>query len=123
MGTLSGMSLAPLDFLAGTACTLCPGTIPWGAGWYLIAENTRVEAGPFATEEEAVDAAWWLDDQAMGVHPAWEQGEKYGDDAEEYDGPPYQPRYSAHGLLVGSRVRDRKKKPEETPEMASSLSA
>lgn len=86
-------ALAPLDFLAGTVCQLTPGTIPWGPGWFLIAANSRVEAGPFLTEESARHAAGWLHDNAMGVHPS-----------------PWQPRYSAVGLIIGSRVRDRSKK-------------
>lgn len=80
-----------MDVLAGTACQLVPGTIPWGPGWYLVAANTRVEAGPFLTEEAAAHAARWLDNQCLGVHPA-----------------PYVPRHSRTGLLIGSRVRDRK---------------
>lgn len=103
------MSLAPLDFLAGTVCQLTPGTITWGPGWYLIAENTRVEAGPFATEEDAEKAAWWLDEECLGVHPAYEEG------------LPYRPRFSAHGLLVGSRVRDRKKKDTMVDDTAQEL--
>jgi hypothetical protein len=81
-----------MDILTGTICQITPGTIRWGPGWYLIADNTRVEAGPFLTAESARHAADWLEDQALGVHPA-----------------PYAPRYSAVGLLVGSRVRDRRK--------------
>jgi hypothetical protein len=82
----------PLDVLSGTICQLAPGTIPWGPGWYLVAVNTRVEAGPFLTPRDAERAADWLDDNALGVHPA-----------------PWTPRYSATGLLVGSRVRDRRR--------------
>lgn len=87
------MTLAPLDFLAGTVCQITPGTIPWGPGWYLIAANTRVEAGPFLTQDTATHAADVLDARSEGVHPA-----------------PWEPRYSAIGLLIGSRVRDRGKK-------------
>lgn len=104
---------APQDYLATTVCQLTPGTIPWGPGWFLIAANDRVEAGPFLTEDAALYAGDWLEDSCMGVHPAWELGVKY-DDGEEYDGPPYQPRYSAVGLIVGSRVRDRGKKKGDT---------
>lgn len=86
------MTLAPQDFLSGTVCHITPGTIPWGPGWYLVAANARVEAGPFLTELSATEAASWLDDNALGVHPG-----------------PWSPRYSAQGLLIGSRVRDRKK--------------
>jgi len=91
------MSLAPLDFLTGTTCQLVPGTAPWGPGWYLIADNTRVEAGPFLTDVAAKEGAEWLEDHALGVHPA-----------------PYVPRWSAHGLLIGSRVRERRRKPGDT---------
>lgn len=80
-----------MDVLSGTTCSVVPGTIPWGPGWYLVAANTRVEAGPFLTEDSAAHAAAWLDDQALGVHPE-----------------PYVPRYSASGLIVGSRIRERK---------------
>ena len=90
-----------MDVLSGTTCQLVPGTIPWGPGWYLVAANDRVEAGPFLTEDAALWAGDWLEDQCLGVHPAHE------------DGPPYLPRYSASGLLVGSRVRHRGKRPQE----------
>lgn len=86
-------SLAPLDFLTATVCQITPGTIPWGPGWYLVAANTRVEAGPFLTEQAAERAAEWLDENSEGVHPA-----------------PWTPRHSAVGLIIGSRVRDRSKK-------------
>lgn len=81
-----------MDFLSGTICHIVPGTIPWGPGWYLVATNTRVEAGPFLTELAAAEAADWLEDHALGVHPG-----------------PWEPRHSSQGLLIGSRVRDRKK--------------
>lgn len=100
-----------MDFLTGTVCQITPGTIPWGPGWYLIAANTRVEAGPFLTEESALYAAHWLDEACMGVHPTWEP-EEPEDGSEPAPVPPYQPRYSAAGLLIGSRVRDRKKNQE-----------
>lgn len=93
------MSLAPMDFLSGTVCQVVPGTIPWGPGWYLIATNARVEAGPFLTELAATQAAEDLEDQALGVHPG-----------------PWSPRYSSQGLLIGSRVRDRKKSREALAE-------
>lgn len=80
-----------MDVLAGTSCQLVPGTVRWGAGWYLVASNTRVEAGPFLTKDAAWHAALWMEDESLGVHPG-----------------PYRPRYSATGLLIGSRVRDRK---------------
>lgn len=82
------MTQAPMDFLAGTACSLVPGVVSWGPGWYLIAANLRVEAGPFIAVEDAMSAAVWLDDQSEGVHPA-----------------PWAPRYSTTGLLIGSRIR------------------
>lgn len=97
------MTLAPMDFLAGTVCQLTPGTIPWGPGWYLVAANARVEAGPFLTEASALYASHWLDETGHGVHPTLEPTEE-----EEYP-PAYRPRYSGQGLLIGSRVRDRKK--------------
>lgn len=84
-----------MDFLAGTACQLVPGLAPWGPGWYLVSSNTRVEAGPFATPDLALKAADWMHEEGLGVHPA-----------------PWEPRYSAQGLLIGSRVRDRGKIPE-----------
>lgn len=59
-----------------------------------MAANSRVEAGPFATDVDAKEGAVWLDDECLGVHPG-----------------PYVPRYSATGLLIGSRVRERRKKP------------
>lgn len=90
-GYSPAVTLAP-DYLSGTACQIIPGTIPWGPGWYLVADNTRVEAGPFLTEETAEHAAQWLDDNALGVHPA-----------------PWTPRWSGQGLLVGSRIRERGK--------------
>lgn len=79
-----------MDYLAGTTCQLTPGTIPWGPGWYLVARNGRVEAGPFLTEDSAHHARRWLRDNSMGVHPA-----------------PWAPRFSSVGLIIGSRVRDR----------------
>lgn len=109
MGYPSAMTLATLDFLSGTTCQLTPYTQPWGPGWYLIAANDRVEAGPFATPADAERASAWLDDRCLGVHPAWEQGEVYGDGEPPYHGPAYQPRWSSSGLLVGSRIRTRKK--------------
>lgn len=59
-----------------------------GPGWYLIAENQRVEAGPFATDTDARMAARWMEDNGWGVNPA-----------------PWSTRHSAVGLLVGSRFR------------------
>ncbi len=89
------------DYLADSSCALVPGVLPWGPGWYLIAANCRVEAGPFPDEDTARLAADWLDDQGMGVHPAWEPTE------DEPLVAPYRPAYSAVGLIVGSRKRDR----------------
>jgi hypothetical protein len=80
----------PMDYLSTTVCQITPGTITWGPGWYLVAANARVEAGPFLTEQAAAHAAEWLDDSSLGVHPS-----------------PWEPRYSAVGLIVGSRIRDR----------------
>lgn len=98
-----------MDFLSATVCQLTPGTIPWGPGWYLVAANTRVEAGPFLTEDAALHAGAWLDANALGVHPAWERDDDDTDD----EMPPYLPRHSAVGLIIGSRVRDRRK--DDTP--------
>jgi hypothetical protein len=78
------------DFLAGTVCDLVPGRLPWGPGYYLIAANDRVEAGPFPSLVACLRAMAWMDDHAMGVHPA-----------------PWTTRYSRNGLLIGSRIRDR----------------
>lgn len=86
------MTLAALDYLVGTACQIVPGTVRWGPGWYLVAANQRVEAGPFLSEPDAVLAARWLDDECLGVHPA-----------------PYSTRWSGQGLLIGSRIRDRRR--------------
>lgn len=60
-------------------------------GWYLIAADQRVEAGPFATEGDAVRAAGWLDDHGMGAHPA-----------------PWRPHFSRAGLSIGNRWRPRR---------------
>lgn len=57
-------------------------------GWYLIAANNRVEAGPFDSEEQAVDGAYFLEVVSGGVHPS-----------------PWFPRFSRTGLQVGSRWR------------------
>lgn len=57
-------------------------------GWYLIAANQRVEAGPFADELEANAAAVWMDEHARGVNPA-----------------PWSPLFSRTGLQIGSRWR------------------
>ena len=57
-------------------------------GWYLIAANGRVEAGPFQDEAAAEYAARWMDDEARGVNPA-----------------PWLPKYSHAGLQIGSRWR------------------
>lgn len=61
-------------------------------GWYLIAANRRVEAGPFPTREAARRAARWMDEQGEGVNPA-----------------PWRPLFSRSGLLVGSRWRPARK--------------
>lgn len=66
-----------------------PGVLPGGGpGWYLVAENTRVEAGPFPDRETADAAARWLDDHGRGVNP-W----------------PWRSVRSRQGLIVGSRYR------------------
>ena len=91
VGYAPTVTVTPLtDILTGTTCALVPGTIDWGPGWYLVADNQRVEAGPFLTELAAYAVAQWLDDRALGVHPA-----------------PYRARHSRTGLLIGSRIRKR----------------
>lgn len=85
------------DYLADSSCSIVPGTIPWGPGWYLIAANARVEAGPFPDEVTALLAADWLEESGLGVHPTFENP----------PGPPYQPTHSAVGLIIGSRKRNR----------------
>lgn len=88
------------DYLADSSCSLVPGLIRWGPGWYLIAANSRVEAGPFPDEDTALLAGHWLEDRSQGVHPAVE-------DDEDPSAPPYRPTFSAVGLIIGSRKRDR----------------
>lgn len=71
------------------ACEIVPGTLSGTrTGWYLVAANRRVEAGPFATEQDAHDAAWWLEDRGRGVNPS-----------------PWVPQFSRTGLQIGSRWR------------------
>lgn len=79
------------DVLTGTCCDVVPGVVRWGPGWYLVAANDRVECGPFLSEIDAAAATWWLDEHGMGVHPA-----------------PWVLRFSRTGLMIGSRIRDRK---------------
>lgn len=85
----------PVDVLAGTACDMVPGTGPWGPGHYLIAANGRVEAGPFTAIPDALTALVWLEKVGHGIHPA-----------------PWTTRHSRHGLLIGSRIRERDRSPE-----------
>lgn len=97
-----------MDFLTWTSCALVPDRIPWGPGWYLVASNGRVEAGPFLTEQTATAAAWWIEDHCQGVHPAWEETDADGKERDDWPGAPYAVRHSRMGLLIGSRVRDRR---------------
>lgn len=101
------------DYLADSSCILVPGVLPWGPGWYLIAANARVEAGPFPDETTALLAADWLDDRGLGVHPTWEPEE------DEPTPPPYRPAYSLVGLIIGSRKRDRARKSQKELAVAS----
>lgn len=57
-------------------------------GWYLIAENNRVEAGPFPDEDAAQRGAVWLEVSGRGVNPS-----------------PWRPLFSRTGLRIGSRWR------------------
>jgi len=57
-----------------------------------VGSNSRVEAGPFLTECAAELAMDQLYQEGLGVHPS-----------------PWEARYSTQGLLIGSRIRDRKK--------------
>jgi len=57
-------------------------------GWYLIAANSKVEAGPFRDQAQAEGAARWMDDQALGVNPL-----------------PYVAVEAPRGLIIGSRYR------------------
>lgn len=69
------------------ACDLAiPGRLPHGPGWYLAASNAITEAGPFATEQAAEQAADWMDANGYGVNPG-----------------PYSPFYSPKGVTVGIR--------------------
>lgn len=72
-------------------CELIPmSNAPAGPGWYLMSlHNSYVEAGPFATEQEALTTSLWMDDEARGVNPQ-----------------PYQPLFSRTGLTVGTRRRE-----------------
>lgn len=79
--------MAPVSEYAPT-CDRIPGTIPHGPGWYLVAANRRVEAGPFASRLAALAAARWMDDHGRGVNPA-----------------PWQPVQSRTRLMVGARYR------------------
>lgn len=67
-----------------------PGVIPGGGpGWYLLSlEGQVAEAGPFATEQDAILGGLWMEDHARGVTPN-----------------PWEPVYSAKGLVIGARRR------------------
>lgn len=92
------MSPSQTDVIAYTGCDLVPGVTPWGPGWYLVALNDRVEAGPFASGADAALGAWWLDEHSHGVHPS-----------------PWMLRWSGTGLLIGSRIRERTPLDATTP--------
>lgn len=79
-----------------------PGRQPHGPGFFLVASNGHVEAGPFAGMEAAVAAARWLHDNDRGVNPG-----------------PWRPVYSRMGLVVGSRYRDRRATPVDQPSTAT----
>ena len=81
---------ALVDYPWGLVCDLVPERLPHGPGWYLIAANDRVECGPFASMAAALRAGAWLEDNGMGVHPG-----------------PWTLRWSATGLLIGSRTKPR----------------
>lgn len=82
----------------GLTCQLVPGVERHGPGWYLISVGPSwspgdvvrgiVECGPFGSEASALRTAEFMDENALGVHPA-----------------PWVPRYSARGLIIGSRLR------------------
>ena len=82
----------------GLTCALLPGVERHGPGWYLVSVGERwregdpvlgiVECGPLASEEAAYRMAEFMDENALGVHPA-----------------PWIPRWSARGLVIGSRLR------------------
>ena len=71
-----------------------PNRLPHGPGWYLVSlTNGYVEAGPWATEAQALEASLWMDDEAQGVNPQ-----------------PYTPVYSSRGMIVGTRRRPGRKR-------------
>jgi len=78
----------PTTDYAPTCGLPAPGSLPHGPGWYLVAANEVVEAGPFATADEAHAAAGWLDEQGLGVNPY-----------------PWEPVFSLRGVVVGARRR------------------
>lgn len=88
----------PLDEYA-PSCGLLPGLLPHGPGWYLVSlGNATVEAGPYRTETDALQASLWMDDEGLGVNPQ-----------------PYQPIYSWRGLVIGSRRRQGRPRRTLTP--------
>lgn len=73
----------------GPSCDLVPGVLRGvRQGYYLVAANFRVEAGPFGTIDAAYAAAVWLEDECRGVHPA-----------------PWRPVWARNGLLIGTRLK------------------
>jgi hypothetical protein len=61
-----------------------------------VAANRRVEAGPFASQEDAEAAAVWMERNVRGVNPE-----------------PWHPVHTAKGLLIGSRVKASSPEPSE----------
>lgn len=88
--SLPGMDAlaAPVSAEYPPTCEVLPQRQPWGPGWYLIAANRRVEAGPFSTQEEAEAVASYMDEHSLGVNPS-----------------PWRPAFSPRGLTIGTRVR------------------
>lgn len=76
------------DYPWGLVCDLVPGRIQHGPGWYLVAANDRVEAGPFPSIAASLRGMSWMEDNGMGVHPG-----------------PWTLRWSSVGLLIGTRIR------------------
>lgn len=71
-----------------------PGVLPLGQpGWYLIGANDRVELGPFASAEAAQAGADFMEEHGWGRHPS-----------------PWSVRWSPRGLLLDSRLRDKRRR-------------
>lgn len=78
----------PLDFAPSCQVGVPGVLLNQRQGWYLIAANARVEAGPFATEADALAGAAWLDAGGWGVNPY-----------------PWEPVFSRKGMTIGSRLK------------------